>query len=170
MNPCVYDHGTLLVAPADSPRIFAFDAGTGQILWQTETQAADIVHLLGTTNNWLIAGGRRLYWIGLRDANQGRVKHVWPDSSEGPGEGCGLLAGDSVLWPTRDDLYIFDQETARPKKRIDLAVRGVRGGNLLVAGGRLMVATSSELIVLGTMSGSSPGSNQVTKNTPSPRR
>ena len=35
LNPCVLDRGTLLVAPADSPRIFAFDAATGQILWQT---------------------------------------------------------------------------------------------------------------------------------------
>ena len=26
LNPCVFDRGTLLVAPADSPRIFAFDA------------------------------------------------------------------------------------------------------------------------------------------------
>ena len=133
-------------------------------------QVADAVRLLGTTRDWLIAGGRRLYWIGLSDANQGRVKHVWPDSSQGPGEGCGLLAGDSVLWLTRDDLYIFDQETAHPKKRIDMAARGVHGGNLLVAGGRLVVATSNELIVLGTRSGNSPTDNQLTKNTLSPRR
>ncbi len=31
MNPCVLDRGTLLVAPADSPHIFAFDAATGQM-------------------------------------------------------------------------------------------------------------------------------------------
>ncbi len=162
LNPCVYDRGTLLVAPADSPRILAFEAATGQMLWQTDTQVADALHLLGATRDWLIAGGRRLYWIGLKDANQGRVKHVWPDSSEGPGAGRGLLAGKSVLWPTRDNLYVFDQETARPEKRIDLAARGVHGGNLLVAGGRLVVATSSELVVLGTMAGGSPNNNQLT--------
>ena len=39
-TPCVYDRGTLLVAPADSPRIFAFDAATGQMLWQTGERGA----------------------------------------------------------------------------------------------------------------------------------
>jgi len=169
-SPCLWDHGTLLVAPADSPRIFAFDAATGMMLWQTGEEVGDALGLLGVAGDSLIAGGGRLYWIGLSDANQGRVKHVWPDSSQGPGEGCGLLAGDSVLWLTRDDLYIFDQETARPKKRIDMAARGVHGGNLLVAGGRLVVSTSNELIVLDTMSGNLPSSNQLTKNTLSPRR
>ena len=49
LNPCILDHGTLLVAPADSPRIFAFDAATGQALWQTGTEVEDAVHLLGVT-------------------------------------------------------------------------------------------------------------------------
>ena len=38
LNPCLFDRGTLLVAPADSPRIFALDAATGQILWQSGTR------------------------------------------------------------------------------------------------------------------------------------
>ena len=33
LNPCLFDHGRLYVAPADSPRVYAFDAATGQILW-----------------------------------------------------------------------------------------------------------------------------------------
>ena len=60
-----------------------------------------------------------------------------------------MLAGDSVLWPTRDKLYVFDQQTAQPRKVIDLAARGVTGGNLLVADGRLLIATDNELIALG---------------------
>ncbi len=121
LNPCVFDRGTLLVAPADSPRIFAFDAATGQALWQTGTEVEDAVDLLGVAGEWLIAGGRKLYWISLRDEDRGRVKHVWPDGAERPGYGRGVLAGDSVLWPTRDNLYIFDQQTAQPRKVVDLA-------------------------------------------------
>jgi outer membrane protein assembly factor BamB len=117
LNPCVLDRGTLLVAPADSPRIFAFDAATGQLVWQTGTEVEDAVGLLGTSGDWLVAGGSRLYWISLKDEDRGRVKHVWPDGPQRPGYGRGILAGHDVLWPTRDKLYIFDQQTARRLRR-----------------------------------------------------
>ena len=157
LNPCVYDHGTVLVAPADSPRIFALDAATGQILWQSGTEVEDVVHLLGTTAEHLIAGGGKLYWIGLKGADRGRVKHLWPRGGEKPGYGRGVLAGDSVLWPTREKIYLLDQKTARPEKVIDLVARGASGGNLLVAGGRLLIATGTELIALGPDGGRRKG-------------
>ncbi len=77
----------------------------------------DATGLLGTTSDWLIAGGARLYWISLKEEDRGRVKHVWPDGPERPGYGRGILAGQDVLWPTRDKLYIFNQQTARPRRR-----------------------------------------------------
>jgi outer membrane protein assembly factor BamB len=154
LNPCVVNRGTLLVAPADSPRIFALDTATGQPLWQTGTEVEDALDLLGTAGDWLVAGGGRLYWISLKDEDRGRVKHVWPDGPERPGYGRGVLAGQSVLWPTRDKLYIFDQQTARLRKVVDLAARGASGGNLLVAGGQLLIATESELIALDLKGGS----------------
>jgi outer membrane protein assembly factor BamB len=148
LNPCLFHRGTLLVAPSDSPRIFALDAGTGQILWQTGTEVQDVVHLLGATTEHLIAGGKKLYWIGLKGEERGRVKHVWPDGPEKPGSGRGVLAGNSVLWPAGKKIYLFDQKTARPKKVIDLAARGASGGNLLLADGHLLIATGTELIAL----------------------
>lgn len=160
MNPCVLDRGALYVAPADSPRIFAFDASTGLPLWQTSDAVEDAAGLLGTSGDWLIAGGGRLYWISLKQEDRGQVRHVWPDGPERPGHGRGLLAGQSVLWPTRDKLYIFDQRTARPQKIVDLAALGVSGGNLLVADGRLLIATEKELIALGTSGGPPPPSNK----------
>ncbi len=150
LNPCLFDGGTLLVAPADSPRIFAFDSATGQALWQTGSEVEDADHLLGVAGDWLIAGGRKLYWISLKEEERGRVKHVWPEASDQPpGYGRGVLAGTSVLWPTRDKLYIFDQQTAQPRKAVDLRARGASGGNLLSAGGQLLIATESELIAIG---------------------
>jgi outer membrane protein assembly factor BamB len=153
LNPCLCDHGTLLVAPADSPRIFALDAATGQILWQTGPGAEDVVYLLGTTAEHLIASGDRLYWISLTGEDRGRVKHVWPDGPDKLGYGRGVLAGDCVLWPTREKIYVFDQKTARQKGVFDLVPRGATGGNLLVAGGQLLVAGTKELTAFSPLGG-----------------
>jgi outer membrane protein assembly factor BamB len=153
LNPCLLDHGTLLVAPADSPRIFGIDAATGQIVWQTGTEVEDATGLLGAAGDWLIAGGARLYWISLKEEDRGRVKHVWPDGPERPGYGRGVLAGADVLWSTRDRLYIFNRQTARPRRIVDLAALGASGGNLMVAHGKLLIATPRELIALGITGG-----------------
>lgn len=148
LNPCLYDRGTLLVAPSDSRRIFALDAAGGQILWQTGPEVEDAVYLLGVAGDTLVAGGDRLYWIGLKAEEAGKVKHVWPLGHERLGYGRGVLAGDCVLWPTREKIYVFDQATGEPKKEISLVARGTTGGNLLVAPGYLLIARSDELVAL----------------------
>ncbi len=164
LNPCICDRGTLYVAPADSPRIFAFDAATGQAIWQTGDEVEDATSLLGASGDWLIAGGGRLYWISLKEESRGRVKRMWPDGPERPGYGRGLLAGESVLWSTRDRLYIFDQHTARPQKVVDLAALGLSGGNLLVIHGQLLIATERELIAVGLHGGAKTSEKLKTEN------
>ncbi len=149
LAPCLVDRGQIYIAPADARSVFALDAASGQVLWQSGPELEDVVHLLGVANDSLIASGNRLYWIGLKESEQGRVKHVWPDGAAKLGYGRGLLAGGCVLWPTREKIYVFDQATGRPKKAVDLTPRGASGGNLLVAGGRLLIATPQELIALG---------------------
>ncbi len=147
MTPCLYDGGTLLVAPADSADVFALDAQTGQMLWRLELE--DATQLLGTAGDCLIAAGRRLYWIGLKDQQRGQLRHAWPEGQDKPGYGRGVLAAGCVLWPTRETVYVFDAQTAELKKALDLVHLAARGGNLLVADGRLLVATGRELIALG---------------------
>jgi len=148
-SPCLYDRGTLLVAPADSPSILALDAANGQILWLSGPEPADALHLLGVAGEQLIASGGKLYWIALRGAERGRVRHLWPDGPDRPGYGRGLLAGQDVLFPTREKVYVFDQQTAQARKVIDLMAQGAMGGNLVAAGERLLIAGSRELVALG---------------------
>ncbi len=148
-NPCVHHHGMLLVAPSDSPRVFAFDAGTGQMIWQSGPETEGILHLLGTTERHLIACGDRLYWLALDGPKRGRIEHVWPDGPDRPGFGRGVLAGEYVYWPTRDRIHVFDAQSAQPVRTIDLIPLGAAGGNLLAAGDYLLVATETELIALG---------------------
>ncbi len=150
LTPCLFDRGRLLVAPADSQQIFALDAETGQILWQTGPEVDDVVHLLGVAGHTLIASGYKLYWIGLDGPNRGKVEHVWPDAQDRLGYGRGIIAGGLVWWPTRETIFLFDQATAQLKKQIPLVPRGLTGGNLLVADDRLLISTGDELIALGT--------------------
>ncbi len=164
LTPCLLDRGTLVVAPADCREVFALDAATGQALWHTGDAAEDIVHLLGVAGDSLIASGGKLYWIGLKEPGQGRVKHVWPEGPEKLGYGRGVLAGDCVLWPTREKIYVFDQSTGRMKREIALAPRGVTGGNLLVTDGHLLIATGTELIALDQ--GVIPRESPKTKENP----
>lgn len=156
LNPCLFDRGILYVAPADSQRILAIEAATGQILWQTGPEVENVVHLLGVAGEKLIAGGHRLYWLGLDGADQGKVKSVWPDGHEKLGHGRGLLAGNLVYWPAREQIYVFDQQTAELKKQISLLPRGLTGGNLLIADGRLLIATSDELIAMAEQPAAPP--------------
>lgn len=149
LNPCLYDRGRLFVAPSDSRRILALDAATGRMLWPGGPLVDDAVHLLGVSGDWLIAGGEKLYWISLKEADQGRVKYVWPNGHEKLGYGRGVLAGDCVYWPTREKIYVFQASTGQLKKAVSLTVRGASGGNLLIAGGYLLIATDNELIALG---------------------
>ncbi len=147
--PCLYDRGRLLVAPADSPRIFCLDAFTGQVLWQTGPEVEDVVHLLGVAHDYLIAAGHRLYWIALTPPDEGKVKAVWPDGAEKLGYGRGTLAGDCVWWPTGDKIYVFSQRTGRPVRQILLAPLGLRGGNLVMTPECLLVASGTTLAALG---------------------
>lgn len=164
LNPCLYDRGTLLVAPTDSRRIFALDATTGQVLWQTGPEVNDVVHLLGVSGNDLIASGNRLYWIRVK-GEPGQVRHVWPDSSERLGFGRGLLAQGRVYFPTRENLYVFDAHTAQQEGVISLVAQGVAGGNLLVAQGRLLIAGNRELVALGALGPKGESKDTLTRAT-----
>ena len=144
MKPCLFDHGRLYVAPADSPQVYAFDAETGQILWPgrrgdqpangpVQDPLDDVVHLLGVRGDYLIASGHRLYWINIAGPRAGNIAHVWPEGADRLGFGRGLLAGTQVFWPTREKIYVFDPQTARIEREIELGPLGVRGGNSVVA-------------------------------------
>ena len=108
-----------------------------------------MVHLLGVSDDSLIAAGGKLYWIGLEGEDAGKVKYAWPDGPETPGYGRGVLAGDSVLWPMHDEIHVFDGATGQQKKVLSLESRDATGGNLLVTEQRLLIATGEELVALG---------------------
>jgi outer membrane protein assembly factor BamB len=159
LNPCVIQQGRVFVAPADSERIFAFNAQTGDLLWGSAAgYPEDAVHVLGVLGDTLVASGDKLWGF---DVSEGKVRAVWPDSGPPRGFGRGVLMGDEVIWPTRQELYHFrldrrvvrDPDTGRAKEyfwwqntRIDnLLQHSATGGNLVVAKDHLLIASSDTL-------------------------
>lgn len=153
LTPCVYDHGLVFAAPADSEWLMALDAPTGLLRWETQF-ADDVVHLLGVVDGKLVASGDKLWWIDI--LQQGKIVSppgcgraaCFPEGGSPKGLGRGLLAGNRVYWPTWDKIYLFDQQANRRLDPIDLNVRGTSGGNLLPAGNSLLIATHNRLTLL----------------------
>lgn len=160
LTPCVFFQGMVIAAPSDSDRIFALDAATGQLVWTTPVETgSDVVHLLGVSQNQLLASGDYLYWFDVfTGQQQGQFP---PPQKDAPGFalpsphgfGRGLLADGWVYWPTRERIHIFRPETKRtPSGRepvaappIDLSDREARGGNLVLAGQTLLIAGAKKL-------------------------
>jgi outer membrane protein assembly factor BamB len=158
LNPCVLHRGLLATAPADCDRLFALDAATGRLLWETLPQTAtDAVHLLGVAGDSLVASGDYLYWF---DIHTGKTTGRFPEQgntaagtvgASPAGFGRGLITGSHVLWPTREQIYVFEQRTSgdgtpvQARQPIRLIERGAGGGNLLAAGGILLVTTAEKV-------------------------
>ena len=165
LTPCLAVKDLVVAAPADCDRIFALDSQTGRLLWSTDGERGrDIVHLLGAGQDRLVASGDYLYWFDIYSGQSvGQFPGARPNllGHQRPlprGFGRGLLAEDYVYWPTYDALYLFRQQTAdlgggfwQPVHvgLIPWSTRGASGGNLVLAGQTLLIATANELIALG---------------------
>ena len=147
-SPCLLHQGLVIVAPADTPNIFALDANTGQMIWSTD-KLADALHLLGVVRHNLIVGGNRLTALDIRT---GKIKFTWPESQTAGirGLGHGLVAGDEIFWPTRHEIYVIHGVTgARSRTSIRLGAISDGGANLAAADGRLLVAGRDKIMAFG---------------------
>jgi outer membrane protein assembly factor BamB len=148
-SPCVYHNGLVVVAPSDTPDLFALDAETGKFVWVNH-QLPDALHLLGVIGRKLVVSGNR---ISTLDLESGKIAWNWPESSTAGirGMGRGLVAGNEIFWPTRTEIYALDPESgARTRTPISLSPVSDCGANLAVAGGRLIAAGYDKLIAFGT--------------------
>ncbi|HEX3451030.1 MAG TPA: PQQ-binding-like beta-propeller repeat protein, partial [Isosphaeraceae bacterium] len=139
LNPAIVHDSRVFVAPSDADSIFAFDAGSGRLLWRSDPIADDVklTHLLGVAKDRLVATGNRVL---LFDVKTGKLLHAWPDSPKSlEGYGRGLLAGDLIYWPTSGEIEVLDQRTAlRAEPPIKLeATYHTKGGNLVAGDGYL---------------------------------
>lgn len=152
-NPCIVTRGLVIMMPLDCERLLALDAATGQLVWQTVPGGLDPLHLLGATQDDVLVSGEQLFWVHL---HSGKIRAEFPSVHQmfrDRGYGRGTLVGDQVYWPTRDKIFRLDsrldsggsvKEAALP---VDLLPYGEEGGNIVVAGGQMIVASPSRLTV-----------------------
>ncbi len=166
LNPCLVDRGLVICAPQDCAEVFALDASTGDLVWSTDADLVpDANHLLGVTNDHLVLGGDRLYWL---DRLSGQLAAVYPGShTPGPdmalpsprGLGRGALSHSSVYWPISGEILVFQAQLEPPEsgrkmsvaepvllRRIKLASRSQDGGNLVVVDGCLVYASAMRIM------------------------
>ncbi|MEX0794112.1 MAG: PQQ-binding-like beta-propeller repeat protein, partial [Pirellulaceae bacterium] len=139
LNPCIVTRGMVITMPMDSDRIFALDAATGQLVWQTVPEGINATHLLGATEEDLLVSGEHLFWIHLES---GKIRAQYPTGTSEPGSqpvgyGRGVIADDKVYWPTRKGVHVLETklEGTQAKQAIDpinLFKLGFGGGNVLV--------------------------------------
>jgi outer membrane protein assembly factor BamB len=147
-SPAIDEDGVLLVAPSDTPKVFAFDAETGGEIWSTG-ELADAVQLLGVVEGNLIASGDQLWCV---DVRTGHVRWTRPgDEGQGArGMGRGVIAGQEVFWPTQKEIYVFDAASGAPTRApISLAAVGESGANLVAAEGYLIAAGFDRMMAYG---------------------
>ncbi|MBX9627400.1 MAG: PQQ-binding-like beta-propeller repeat protein, partial [Gemmataceae bacterium] len=150
-SPAVADGGRVFVAPADADRVFALDAETGRLLWESDRAEGAVI--LGVT------AGRVVVTVtgplkGIRGLSVVTGSHRRPDgwsqvntSGRMLSYGRGFVADGAIAWPSRDGLYLLDPETGDPVRTAP-RVRGPRSGlwgNLAYADGVLVVVTPSEV-------------------------
>jgi cellulose synthase operon protein C len=149
LNPAIVHDGRVIVAPDDAPAIYAFDAASGRLVWKTDPipDEVKLAHLLGVAKGRLVATGNRVL---LFDVKDGKLVRSWPDGGTAlEGYGRGLLAGDKIYWPTRDEIHVLDQATglrSEPPIRLQATFQ-TGGGNLAVGDGFLIVAQADALVV-----------------------
>ena len=149
LNPAVVADGLVIVAPDDSPAVFAFDELTGRLVWKSKTlpEGCHLTHLLGVAKGNVIATGDRVMLFSVKT---GSLVGIWPDGGQTPeGFGRGVLAGDKIYWPTKNEIHILDQRTglrAEPPIKLQETF-GTTGGNLTVGDGYLIIAQESALVV-----------------------
>jgi outer membrane protein assembly factor BamB len=141
--PPLVDEGVVYVKPNDANELLAIDAGTGFVYWRRRPPG-QIVHLLGVTASKLLVSGSQLWAL---DVETGRTNWRFGfDDAAGFGYGRGVVIGDRILWPTREELFSVDVDRGTPMRRVPLRDSlGISGGHLLVSDRHLLICGPDHL-------------------------
>jgi outer membrane protein assembly factor BamB len=141
-----------VAAPTDSESVLAIDGDSGVLKWSRALTGRSH-QLLGATAGRLVVAGDSLWGL---DLESGRVQ--WREGRNDPEAstcGRGVLAGDFVYWPRREEIRLVEIATGRVRRQISLGERYgiIGGGNLTIADGLLLIASADRLTVVSEQGG-----------------
>ncbi len=160
---CLVWNDLIICMPYDYRGLFALDRFTGEVRWTLPGVALDARHFLGVQDGVLLISGDVLYWL---DVQKGSVLTQFPGISPAAsqvarvsprGIGRGWAGTKTAYFPTRSSVFLFDMlpqkqgDSWQPVKRgeWDLAAHGAEGGNLLIHGQGVLLATGNRLFAFG---------------------
>ena len=149
--PAVAADGRVFVAPADGERVYALDAETGELLW--ESGLTEGARILGVSRDRLIitiSGQVR----GIRALNVRNGSHQPPEGwvqHNGGGPltyGRGFVSDGVIVWPSRDGLYFLNPADGNPLSKYRNPLPEPLAwlfGNVAYADGVMVVVTPTQV-------------------------
>jgi outer membrane protein assembly factor BamB len=151
----------------DDRTVQALDATTGAIAWR-QTLPGSLRHVAGVRAGVVAVAGAELWGL---DVDSGNVRWRFGfHDVEGEFIGQGSIAGDCLYACTREELWEIDLATGAPTRRVPLREGyGMRGGHVVNAGDRLLIAAHEELAAFAFGSAASaPGAGSPSGDGPGP--
>lgn len=155
--PAIFHEGFVFVAPNDCNRLFCIEADSGRVRWQHRQPESDRWrHLLGVSPGGdagrLILSGNTLWAIDIATNKTIFGSRANTLGIRGPsveqGYGRGIIAGDVILWPTREAIKIVDVKTGSVtgNKPLHTPTSSDVAGNLVLCQEMLLVAQPERLV------------------------
>jgi hypothetical protein len=148
--PSIVAGGRLFASPADYDRVLAFDAASGNLLW--ESDPIEATHMLGVSGGKVVLQqGGLIAGLAALDVATGRRAPDWGYAVFGADAaapfGRGLFLDDCVYCPTRaDGIKVVPLDG--PLQPVPAVFQSLPGGNLISGNGCLIVATAERLHVI----------------------
>ncbi len=151
-SPPLFRDGVVFVAPLDTNQLIAIHAESGLRLWERDW-SDPVQHVIGISGTTLLVQGRSLWGVNVETGEM-----AWPnrqvgfDDPEGFSAGRGVIVGETVYWPTRDELFVIEVGSGKIARRIPLkALSGELGGHLSTSGSTIVLSRDSHIVALGTL-------------------
>lgn len=162
-NPVILQDDHLFVLPTDSGDVLIYNAATGEQIKSIRAAHMDrpdtLVGVYG--DNLVVAGGDHIKSLNWRHYNaetysDRNVEMInWPRRFSGsPIRGRPFMTTQSIFVPTQRRLYLMDQESGRviASHPAENAAEWEGGGNIIVAGDRVVIATAASVDVYTDLS------------------
>ncbi len=136
-NPCIYHQGTLFVAPADTDKLFALKAATGDVQWQRE--------MVSLTGEIIGVAGDKVFVSdqGLRTVDSRTGEAITLNSALRL-FGQPAITEDLIFWPSNEKIELIETATgAVLEQTIPLAEQG--GANLVLADNYLIATGRTQI-------------------------